>query len=119
MHMLTLAPDDIPWEHPPNPDGTRTATLAGLREPGTLFTYAFFLPAGFWDGPHCHGADIHLVVATGALMLTREAPWNSEAADRHPSGSFLHVPAGLVHADGAATDTIILGTTIGPWSTTR
>jgi hypothetical protein len=38
-------------------------------------------------------------------------------ADRHPTGSFLDVPAGAVHYDGADQDTVLLGTAVGPWST--
>ena len=116
MEPATFSQDDIPWESA-NADGTRCATLAGTREPGVTFTYAFFLPRGFWDGPHSHGADIHLVVAAGELRLTFETPWESKTARRYAAGSFLHVPAGAVHADGARTDTVIIGTTVGPWST--
>ncbi|MEO7587695.1 MAG: hypothetical protein ABIS84_06665 [Arachnia sp.] len=38
--------------------------------------------------------------------------------DAYPSGSFLWVPAGAVHFDGANEDTVIIGTAVGPWDTT-
>ncbi len=36
---------------------------------------------------------------------------------RNVGGSFLYVPAGAVHFDGAKQDTVLVGTAIGPWST--
>lgn len=60
--------EGIAWEHT-NPDGTRSATLVGARQPGMTFTYAFFIAAGVWDEPHSHSADAHLVVARGELRL--------------------------------------------------
>jgi hypothetical protein len=38
-------------------------------------------------------------------------------ATAFPAGSFLLVPAGARHFDGADVDTIIIGTAIGRWST--
>ena len=39
-------------------DGTKYALLEGRRDlPGEGFTYAFFIPAGFWDPAHWHTAD--------------------------------------------------------------
>jgi quercetin dioxygenase-like cupin family protein len=108
--------DDIPRE-PAAPDGTRSATLAGDRSPGTLFSYAFAIPAGVWDHPHSHPADAHLVVARGELRLGYGPVLAPEAAARYPAGSFLRVPAGAVHFDGAEEDTVLIGTAVGPWST--
>lgn len=107
---------DIAWDQI-NPDGTRSATLVGTRHPGVTFTYAFFIPAGFWDGPHSHSADAHLVVARGELRLGYGDRLAPDAAQRYPAGSFLYVPAGAVHFDGAEEETVLLGTAVGPWST--
>lgn len=108
--------ENIAWEQT-NTDGTRSATLVGNRSPGVTFTYAFFIPAGFWDGPHSHSADAHLVVARGELRLGYGDQLDREAADHYPTGSFLYVPGGAVHFDGAEQDTVLLGTAVGPWST--
>lgn len=108
--------DTIPWEKT-NPDGTRSATLVGRREPGETFTYAFFVPAGVWDQPHSHIAAAHLVVAQGELRLGYGAQFDPDAAAGFPAGSFLYVPAGAVHFDGAEQDTVLIGTAVGPWST--
>lgn len=113
---IAHAIDQIPWL-PTNPDGTKSATLVGTRDPGVTFTYAFFIPAGVWDQPHSHIADAHLVVASGELRLGYGTLFNPTAAGRFPTGSFLYVPATTTHFDGADEDTILLGTAVGPWTT--
>jgi quercetin dioxygenase-like cupin family protein len=107
---------DIAWDES-FADGTRAATLTGTREAGVQFTYAFFLPAGFWDAPHSHCADAHVYVMSGVLRLAYGADGHRYRAQIHPAGSYLLVPSGAVHFDGAEVDTIILGNAVGPWST--
>jgi quercetin dioxygenase-like cupin family protein len=130
MHTLLLAallttapiaaawtPATIPWQ-PANPDGTRFALLEGVRDKaGVAFTYAFFIPAGVWDGAHHHAATARVVVAQGQLRLGYGQTIDKARATIFPTGSVLIVPAGAVHFDGAEEDTIIIGTAIGPWST--
>ncbi len=111
-----MTADTIPWEQT-NPDGTRSATLVGRREPGETFSYAFFVPAGVWDQPHSHIAAAHLVVAEGELRLGYGTRFDAAAAAVYPAGSFLYVPAGAVHFDGVEQDTVLIGTEVGPWST--
>lgn len=110
-------PDTIRWQRV-NPDGTKFALLEGTRDtPGVAFTYAFFIPAGVWDAPHSHAATARVFVARGTLHLGYgDAPDKGRAA-AFPVGSILVVPAGAHHFDGSDTDTIIIGTAVGPWST--
>ncbi len=49
-------------------DGTKYALLDGRREAGT-FSYAFFIPAGFWDPPHQHSSNARIFVSKGCLEL--------------------------------------------------
>jgi quercetin dioxygenase-like cupin family protein len=109
--------DDIPWDLL-HPDGTRSTTLCGSREAGRSFAYGFFVPAGVWDAPHSHSAEAWIVVARGELRLGYGKKMKRSAATAYPVGSFLCVPAGVVHFDGAEIDTIIVGTAVGPWATT-
>lgn len=108
--------ENIVWDKI-NPDGTRSATLVGTRQPGMTFTYAFFIPSGVWDEPHSHIADAHLVVARGELRLGYGRSLDRDAAICYPAGSFLYVPGDAVHFDGAEEDTVLLGSAVGPWST--
>lgn len=114
---FAVTPEDLPWQVF-NADGTRSATLNGSREPGVTFTYAFFLPAGTWDRPHSHPADARIVVAQGELRLGYGSDVDEGGAARHPVGSYLFVPAGAVHFDGAETDTVVIGVATAPWDTT-
>jgi hypothetical protein len=110
-------PDAIVWQNT-NEDGTRFALLEGVRDKaGVPFTYAFFIPAGVWDAPHSHAATVRVFVARGALSLGYGQALDRSKARSFPVGSILLVPAGAVHFDGAAQDTVIIGTAIGPWST--
>jgi quercetin dioxygenase-like cupin family protein len=109
--------EDIRWDRV-HPDGTRSTTLCGSRQAGRSFAYGFSVPAGVWDGSHSHSADAWIVVARGELRLGYGPRLVRSAAIAYPVGSFLYVPAGVVHFDGAEVDTVIIGTAIGPWSTT-
>lgn len=111
-----VTPDHIEWDEV-HPDGTKSATLVGTREVGVAFTYTFWIPAGFWDGAHSHSAAAHLVVAQGELRLGYGASERRDATSRFPTGSFVYVPAGAIHYDGAEIDTLLIGTAVGPWAT--
>lgn len=110
-------PDAIAWQRV-NPDGTKFALLEGVRDrAGVAFSYAFFIPAGVWDAPHSHAATARVFVARGVLHLGYGDRLDPAAARAYPAGSYLVVPAGAHHFDGSNTDTIIIGTAQGPWST--
>lgn len=126
---LAHLPGRIPWD-PPAADGTRTATLHGNRVDRDPFSYAFLVPAGVWDAPHSHPVDAHVIVVQGTLLLGYGPVLDPAVATAHPAGSYLFVPAGALHFDGAAAgakrdgspddpeDTIIIGVATGQWATT-
>lgn len=110
-------PETIPWQSE-SADGTKYALLEGRRDAaGEAFTYAFFLPGGFWDPPHWHTADARIVVLQGTLYLGYGDSHDDRALQAFRTGSYLLVPAGARHFDGAHEDTLIIGTAVGPWST--
>jgi quercetin dioxygenase-like cupin family protein len=109
--------DSIPWQEI-GADGTKYALLEGRRDKaGEAFTYAFFIPAGFWDAPHWHTADARVFVARGKLKLAYGTSFDRNKANTFGQGDFLLVPANAVHYDGADEDTVIIGTVVGPWAT--
>lgn len=113
---LALRLSDIDWPEAAA-DGTKYRVLEGSRESGT-FSYAFFIPAGFWDPAHWHNQDARVFVAEGELRIGYGTDRDHAEIDIYPAGSFLVVPANSVHVDGAEVDTTILGVASGPWSTT-
>jgi hypothetical protein len=114
---FAVSVDGIRWDRI-RPDGTRATTLRGGRDAGQRFAYAFSMPAGVWDAPHSHSAEAWIVVARGELRLGYGRILDRSAATSYPVGSFLCVPADAVHFDGTEVDTVIIGTAVGPWSTT-
>lgn len=109
--------DQIPWQTE-GAHGTRFALLEGRRDrSGTAFAYAFSIPAGVWDAPHSHSAAARVFVARGTLRIGYGASNDKAAAKSYPAGSVIVVPAGAIHYDGADEDTVIIGTAVGPWST--
>jgi hypothetical protein len=114
---VVITPDTIPWE-PAAPDGSRFALLDGTREvAGQAFSYAFALPLGLWDKPHRHSTTARIFVLKGVLKLGWGAAMDKTQVRAFPAGSFVVVPAGAVHFDGADEDTIILGVASGRWAT--
>jgi len=99
------------------PDGTKYALLEGDRNtPGKAFTYAFFIPAGYWEH-HWHTQDARVAVVLGALNVSFGETLDKNGAKSYPAGSYLLVPANVKHSMGADVDTIIIGTAVGPWAT--
>jgi hypothetical protein len=107
----------IPWQEI-GADGTKYALLDGVRDQtGVPFSYAFFIPKGFWDPPHRHTADARVFVASGTLYLGYGETEDRSRLQAFPAGSYVIVPANAIHFDGSDEDTLIFGTAIGPWST--
>jgi hypothetical protein len=109
--------DTLAWQEI-DAHGTRYALLEGVRDQaGQPFSYAFFIPAGFWDPAHWHTADARVFVAQGTLYLGYGDTLDRAAATAYGPGSYIIVPAGQRHFDGSDEDTLIFGTAIGPWAT--
>jgi hypothetical protein len=111
-------PETIHWDQI-NPDGTKSALLQGRRDvPGEAFTYAFYLPANYWEH-HWHSADARVAVIQGELKVAFGPSLDKAHAKGYGVGSFLLVPKDVQHTMGATVDTIIIGTAVGPWATHR
>ncbi|MGE5802122.1 MAG: cupin domain-containing protein [Gemmatimonadota bacterium] len=108
-------PNSIQWQ-PADSDGTKWAVLEGRTDAPDAFTYAYFVPAGHWEH-HSHTADARVAVISGALRVSYGDHLDSTTAQVYPAGSFLLVPANAPHTMGATTNTIIIGTAVGPWKT--
>jgi quercetin dioxygenase-like cupin family protein len=125
LHASTAAqepqawtPTTIRWQEV-NPDGTKYSVLQGRRDvPGEAFTYAFFIPAGYWEH-HWHSADARVAVVQGELKVSFGPTLDKAHARGHGVGSFILVPKNVQHTMGATVDTIIIGTAVGPWATHR
>ncbi len=111
-------PSTIHWQEL-NPDGTKYSVLQGRRDvPGETFTYAFFIPAGYWEH-HWHSADARVAVIQGELKVAYGPALDKAGAKGYAVGSFILVPKNVQHTMGATVDTIIIGSAVGPWATHR
>ena len=114
--VKTWDPSNIIWQNT-YPDGTKWSVLEGDKDaPGKAFTYAFYIPAGYWEH-HSHNQNARVAVVSGALKVAIGPKLDKEGAKAYPVGSFLLVPANVEHTMGADVDTIIIGTAMGPWKT--
>lgn len=106
----------IVWQKT-DPDGTKWSVLEGRSDvAGEVFTYAAFIPAGFHDF-HSHASDARVAVVQGVLKISFGETLDLDHIKAYPVGSFLYVPANVKHTMTADEDTIIIGTSVGPWHT--
>lgn len=105
----------IAWQAVYN-DGVKFAILEGSREIyGKPFTYALFLPAGYWEH-RWNSTDSRIVIISGELSVSFGSTLDKKRAKRYAAGTFLIVPARVRHTIGAEVDTILIATAPGPWS---
>lgn len=100
------------------PNGAKLTFLEGIWETAGPITYAFKMKDGTWYPLHTHPSDARIVVLQGTLLLGHDDSSDPAKAQALPAGSVAIVPAGVPHYEGAQGDTVIVGFTIGPWSTT-
>ena len=114
--VKTWDASNIVWQNI-YPDGTKWSVLEGDKDAsGRAFTYAFSIPAGYWEH-HSHNQDARVAIVSGALKVAIGPKLDKDGAKAYPVGSFLLVPANVQHTMGADVDTIIIGTAMGPWKT--
>ncbi|BDC47945.1 hypothetical protein F183_A02610 [Bryobacterales bacterium F-183] len=103
-----------------SPDGTKYAVLYGDRDKaGSVFSYAFWMPAGVWVGGHRHNQTAHVAVLEGELLLGFGRKMDRQKVVRVPRGGFFVVEAEEPHFEGCERDTLIVGTAMGGWRTTE
>ena len=100
------------------PNGAKLTFLEGIWETAGPITYAFKMKDGTWYPLNTHPSDARIVVLQGTLLLGHDESSDPAKATALPAGSVAIVPAGVPHYEGAQGDTVIVGFTIGPWSTT-
>jgi mannose-6-phosphate isomerase-like protein (cupin superfamily) len=111
-------PESIRWQ-PDDPPGAKYAVLDGDRDrPGTLFTYAFWLPGGVWAPVHRHSQAAHVAVMQGALRLGFGTIADRTKTVTVRAGEFFIVRAGEAHFEGSDEPCLIIGTALGGWTTT-
>ena len=116
LPLQTWSADSIQWQEN-RPGGTQRAVLEGdLARTGPV-TYAFHLPDGAWFPPHQHSSDARVFVLKGTLLLGQGNVIDQSKVLEVKAGEAVFVPHGLIHFEGARGDTVLIGTTMGPFTT--
>ena len=93
--------------------------LDGDRDrPGSLFTYAFWLPGGLWAPAHHHAQAAQVCVFRGTLKLGFGRRLDQDRTMAIPAGHFFIVRAGEAHYEGSDGECAIIGTALGGRKTT-
>lgn len=110
----------IDSREPASASGPRVVPLAGSRDQLGLFAQRLILPPGYCSAVHTHNGELHGLVTRGTLRLGMADSSGKLTVGEYPEGSFVPVPAGRAHAEGAKAgqETEIYVTGIGPIRTT-
>jgi hypothetical protein len=117
----TLPPSWIDLEEPPSTTAApRVVPLAGARERPGLFAQRLLLPPGYCSAVHTHNGQLDGLVLRGTLKLGVADSSGKLRVLEYPPGSFVPVPAGRAHVEGARAGQVteIYVTGVGPIRTT-
>jgi hypothetical protein len=115
-----LPPSWIDPKEPASASGPRVVPLSGSRDQPGLFAQSLILPPGYCSAVHTHNGELHGLVRQGTLRLGVADSSGKLTFGEYPEGSFVPVPAGRAHVEGAsaAQETEIYVTGVGPIRTT-
>jgi uncharacterized RmlC-like cupin family protein len=114
---IACTPSQLSWGQPAA-DGVRRALLEGVpTQPGGAVSFAVNIPPGAWSKAHAHNQDVRVFVFSGTYRLGYGREFVADAAVAYPPGTFLLVPAGAHHFDGADEDAVLFVNTTGPIET--
>ena len=115
-HVVHI-PGSIEWRDGPValPSGAEMAVLEGDPTRGGLFTMRLRLPAGYRIPPHHHGADEHVTVIAGTLLLGFGDTLSESATTAIPAGGFAMMKRKAHHFAIARGATTLQVHAMGPW----
>lgn len=118
-HHTTVSGDTVKWgKAPPTlPPGAQAAVLHGHPGKPGPFVLRLKLPAGYIVPPHRHTKDELVTVISGQFVVTAGEKV-TRAATPLPSGSFIHLPAGMAHFAMASSETVVQINGVGPFDVT-
>jgi quercetin dioxygenase-like cupin family protein len=119
-HHVVVPADAVRWgPAPPSlPPGAEAAILLGSPAEAGPFVLRLKFPAGFVVPPHRHSKDELVTVIAGRFAVAAGEKLDRAAAQPLPSGSFVHLPAGMPHAAMAEVETVVQINGVGPFDVT-
>lgn len=119
QHHTVVPGDAISWgDAPPSlPAGAQAAVLLGSPMEEGPFVLRLKFPSGFTVPPHHHSKDEFVTVIKGTFAMGAGETLDP-AAKPLPSGSFVHLPAGMAHYAIAKDETVVQINGVGPFDIT-
>lgn len=116
-HHTVVHGDAIEWgPGPPSlPPGAQAAMLMGSPAKEGPFVLRLKFPSGFTVPPHLHSKDEFVTVISGRFAVAHGENLDPAAAKPLPSGSFVHLPAGMPHHARAEGETVVQINGVGPF----
>ena len=93
---VRIFPDQIKWDAQ-LPTGARAAVLSGPLDKPVLYLQRVRLIRGGMVPPHTHPDTRNITVLSGELYVGQGETMEADKSTRYPAGSYLVVPAGVVH----------------------
>lgn len=118
-HVIHI-PGSFEWHDGPPalPSGAEMAVLEGDPTKGGLFTMRLRFPNGYRVPPHHHGADEHVTVISGTLLLGFGDTLTESATTAIPAGGFAMMKRKTRHYAIARGVTTLQVHAMGPWKVT-
>ena len=115
-HRVFL-PQDIKWETAPSslPGGAEMAVLYGDPTREGDFVVRIKAPKGYRVPPHTHPKAELVTIISGAFSFGRGQAADRASVEKLPAGSFLSMPAGVLHYVFVDEDSVLQINASGPW----
>lgn len=115
-HRVFL-PQDIKWEAAPSalPGGAEMAVLYGDPTREGDFVVRIKAPKGYRVPPHTHPKAELVTIVSGAFSFGRGQAADRASVEKLPAGSFLSMPAGVLHYVFVDEDSVLQINASGPW----
>jgi quercetin dioxygenase-like cupin family protein len=114
----TVVPDEaVEWgPAPPSlPPGAQAAMLLGSPAKEGPFVLRLKFPGGFTVPPHHHSKDEFVTVISGRFGVAHGEKLDLAAEKPLAAGSFVHLPAGMLHYAWADGETVVQINGTGPF----
>jgi quercetin dioxygenase-like cupin family protein len=116
-HHTVVRGDELTWgPAPPSlPPGAQAAVLLGSPAKEGPFVLRLKFPAGFVVPPHRHSKDEFVTVISGQFAVAAGEKLDRAATKPLPTGSFVHLPAGMPHYAWVDGEAIVQINGVGPF----
>ncbi|WP_018409179.1 cupin domain-containing protein [Methylocystis rosea] len=110
-------PQSMQWEAAPSslPGGAEMAVLYGDPSREGDFVVRIKAPKGYRVPPHAHPKAELVTIISGAFSFGRGQAADRATVEKLPAGSFISMPAGVLHYVFVDEDSVLQINATGPW----